>query len=258
MPHWDSSLQTRRRHTDPADLLRGGEGRWEGWQGERVERLGWQGSRGWRERLKGQTLGRVSPSVTFVMLHMRRTEKGVYMMQTRWQSDQNSSNMSFLAVNLGEQTHLPEVVISLLQSCELSQETLILSPLLVQLSTESGTRLWRSLMHTLWTHTWEVRKCVRYRMWGKNQPTKWLIPSCVFCCWSKRAESSSLSLFILSFSVCSTSSSFKSDNTIRIILKKIAANCVKWFPVGLLVWAEGSPGQPSPQLSSSLPPPSHW
>lgn len=40
-------------------------------------------------------------------------------------------------VNLSEQTHLSEVVISLLQSGELPQETLILCPLLIQLSLQS-------------------------------------------------------------------------------------------------------------------------
>lgn len=56
-------------------------------------------------------------------------------------------------MNLREQTHLPEVVVSLLQSGELSQETLILPPLLIHLRSQSCTRLRHGLMHTLCSHT---------------------------------------------------------------------------------------------------------
>lgn len=56
--------------------------------------------------------------------------------------------------NLGELTHLPEVVVSLLQSGELSQETLVLSSLLIQLCTQSRTPLGHRLMRTLCTHTY--------------------------------------------------------------------------------------------------------
>lgn len=56
-------------------------------------------------------------------------------------------------MNLSEQTHLPEVVVSLLQSGELSQETLILPPLLIQLCPQSCTHLRHSLVHTLCTQT---------------------------------------------------------------------------------------------------------
>lgn len=65
-PHRDSPLDGGRSHTDPADLLGGREGRWEGWNGERGERLGWQESGG--RRLKVQTLCRVRPSVALVLL----------------------------------------------------------------------------------------------------------------------------------------------------------------------------------------------
>lgn len=56
------------------------------------------------------------------------------------------------AENLGELTHLPEVVVSLLQSGELSQETLVLSSLLIQFCTQSRTPLGHRLMQTLCAH----------------------------------------------------------------------------------------------------------
>lgn len=56
-------------------------------------------------------------------------------------------------LNLSEQTHLPEVVVSLLQSGELSQETLVLSSLLIQLCPQSCTLLRHSLLHTLCKRT---------------------------------------------------------------------------------------------------------
>lgn len=55
--------------------------------------------------------------------------------------------------NLSEQTHLPEVLVSLFQSGELPQKTLILPPLLIQLCPQSCTCLRNSLVHTLCTHT---------------------------------------------------------------------------------------------------------
>lgn len=56
-----------------------------------------------------------------------------------------------VVMNLSEQTHLSEVVVSLLQSGELSQETLILSPLFIQLCPQSCIRLRHSLMHQFCT-----------------------------------------------------------------------------------------------------------
>ena len=64
-PHWDSPVHWW-RHTDPADLLWGREGRWEGWQGERGEGLGCHQSG--RGRLKVQTPGGVSSSVALGVL----------------------------------------------------------------------------------------------------------------------------------------------------------------------------------------------
>lgn len=57
--------------------------------------------------------------------------------------------------HLGQLTHLPQVVVSLLQPGELSQETLVLPPLLVQLCPQSGAPLGHLLLQTLCigTHT---------------------------------------------------------------------------------------------------------
>ena len=70
-----------------------------------------------------------------------------------------------VVMNLSEQTHLSEVVVSLLQSGELPQETLILSSLLIQLCPQSCTRLSHSLTHTLCTHREaEERRCLRHKV----------------------------------------------------------------------------------------------
>lgn len=66
---------------------------------------------------------------------------------------ESSSVVGDAVENLGELTHLPEVVVSLLQSGELSQETLVLSSLLIQLCSQSRTPLRHRLMQTLCTHT---------------------------------------------------------------------------------------------------------
>lgn len=54
--------------------------------------------------------------------------------------------------HLGQLTHLPQVVVSLLQPGELSQETLVLPPLLVQLRPQSGAPLRHLLLQTLCRH----------------------------------------------------------------------------------------------------------
>ena len=119
-----------------------------------------------------------------------------------------------VCVNLSEQTHLPQVVVSLLQSGKLSQETLILSSLFIQLCTQSCTRLRHSLSHTLCTHTKRNKnrkkntdgwKTIRVYLWRKADYM--MLPSCAFSPSSKRAESSSFSLWKLSFSLCRTCNS---------------------------------------------------
>lgn len=137
-------------------------------------------------------------------------------------------------MNLSEQTHLSEVVVSLLQSGELPQETLILSSLLIQLCPQSCTRLRHSLTHTLCTHTQRRREeGVWDTMWekeAKKKKKKWErgddfwnnadlydasksenLPSCAFSCSSNRAERSSLSLLKVSFSLFRASTSLKSE-----------------------------------------------
>ena len=121
-------------------------------------------------------------------------------------------------LNLSEQTHLSEVVVSLLQSGELSQEALVLSPLFIQLHPQSRTRLGHSLMDTLCTqthtHTHSWRR-IRKTVWGEKQREcvkQWSnSPSWAFSCSSERAESSSLSLLKSSFSLCSVSNSLKHE-----------------------------------------------
>lgn len=51
-----------------------------------------------------------------------------------------------------EHAHLSEVVVPLLQPGELSEQTLVLPPLLIQLCCQSFTFLGHSLHYTLWMY----------------------------------------------------------------------------------------------------------
>lgn len=87
------------------------------------------------------------------------------MVRTKQNFSRVAKLVSVSAVaHLREQTHLLEVVVSLLQSGEVSQEALILSPLLIQLRPKSSTCLRHSLIHALCTNTEEKRGRCRYKV----------------------------------------------------------------------------------------------
>lgn len=167
-PHWQFSLSGGRCHTDPTDLLWRREGRWEGWYGEWGDWLGWQWSWGGRESVQAQTLGGVCPSVALGALLRRNHQSYVLYWNTIFWNVSTQSVCVGVVMNLSEQTHLSEVVVSLLQSGELPQETLILSSLLIQLCPQSCTRLSHSLMNTLCAHTEEEKRGFWDTKWEKE------------------------------------------------------------------------------------------
>lgn len=122
-----------------------------------------------------------------------------------------------VVVNLSEQTHLSEVVVSLLQSGELSQETLVFSPLFIQLCSQRCTRLRHSPIHPFCTHREEMErreiKGGRNTQKGRQNNTDCImpvnLPSCFSSCLSKRSERSSFSLKKSPFSLCKVCSSLK-------------------------------------------------